>query len=90
MHRVILLHGIETVPGYADQERNWPIRAEVIFAALGMPFEAISWQWTGLYWSWVWGILTLLPWYRKKLNQRVLDNLKEMEEWVADFSAEEG
>lgn len=90
MHRVLLLHGIETKTGAAE-DRNWPARLEGIWERnQEIPFRVFSWIWSGIYFNWVWGVFTWLPWYRKSLNQSILDNLAEIEKYGASFAVSEG
>ena len=81
MRRVILLYGIETIPG-GSEERNWPSRLEAIWDEQGQPFGAYSWQWSGLFWKYAIGVLTWIPWYRRAINATVIDNLRGFEAFV--------
>jgi len=80
-HRVILLYGIETIPG-GSEARNWPSRLEAIWDQQGQPFDAYSWQWSGLFWKYAVGVLTWIPWYRRAINQVVIDNLRGFEAFL--------
>jgi hypothetical protein len=79
--RVILLYGIETVPG-GSEERNWPSRLEAIWDEQKQPFAAYSWQWSGLFWKYAVGVFTWIPWYRRKINQSVIDNLNAFDSFL--------
>jgi len=90
MHRVLLLHGIETQTGAAE-DRNWPARLEGIWERnQEIPFRVFSWVWSGIYFNWVWGVFTWLPWYRRAINTSVLENLAEIERYGANFAVSEG
>lgn len=87
-HRVLLLHGIETITGKSEEE-NWPTRLELLWDHYDIDFKVFSWVWSGLYLNRVWGVLTWLPFYRRKLNQNVLNNLKKIQEWPANITRQE-
>lgn len=90
MHKVILLQGIDTAVG-ASAPRNWASRLEGLWEQQSsLPFGVQQWAWSGLYSNWVWGVFTWFPFYRRKLNQSVLDSLGEIEKWCANFSTSEG
>lgn len=81
MDRVILLYGIETIPG-GSEERNWPSRLEAIWDDQKQPFAAYSWQWSGLFWKYAVGVFTWLPWYRRTINKSVVENLRSFELFI--------
>jgi hypothetical protein len=80
-HRVLLLYGIETIPG-AGEERNWNTRLEGLWELQDQPFSVAAWQWSGLFWKYAVGVFTWLPWYRKRINAAVLRDLADIEAWL--------
>lgn len=91
-NRVILLYGIETIPG-GSEARNWPTRLEAVWDQQDQPLRAYSWQWSGLYWKYAIGFFTILPiigaWYRRAINQVVIDNLRGFEEFLENYTGKD-
>jgi hypothetical protein len=86
VHKVILLHGVNNRAGVA----NWPNKLEAMWEQADVPFRVSTWSYGGLMLNRTSAALTWLPWYRRWIADTVLKALKEIQQYGAGFSQEQG